>query len=210
MAMNGSAQGPLPAFLEMQLLAWKEIEDEEEANPEVVIDPLEMNDDMDRFQDQMDAKENLLRFQASSPNSGGWAAAPRLNIPWSTSQYRGDNWEDQAENRAHELPGGVIAGWRYEAPMRMKNLSNEVIQRACLGEIRNGFPLDERNRTIVRATITRCGPKYHTAQCDLGRVYVDLKFTRHIPEVGAGVFMIVGMAEARRSAPFVCVKVLKK
>jgi hypothetical protein len=184
-----------------QLHEWATIEDDYEKLPEHIICPIEMNDDMDKFQDQRDAKENLLRLQASSPMSGGYFMAPRLNIPWSTSQYMDENWEDQAEKRARELPEGVVAGWTLIPEIRCHGLSignsNETM-----------FSLDESNRTIVNARITRKGHKFHTAECCLGRIYVPLKFTSYIPEVGGIVEMIVRVKEADRGAPLACVKTL--
>jgi hypothetical protein len=191
-----------------QLHEWNDIEETYESIPEVIIDMDEMNDDMDNFQDQRDAKENLLRLQASSPMSGGWFMAPRLNIPWSTSQYPGGlSWEDSAEKRADELPEGVVAGWTLIPDIREKSLTikNKHWRLTVFSENPH---LDVGNRTVVNAKLTRMGDKFHTAESKLGRIYVPMKFTSHLPGVGDTVSMIVRVKEADRGAPLACVKII--
>lgn len=74
---------------------------------------------------------------------------------------------------------------------------------------RTGNPhLDAQNRIVVDAKIIKLGQKYHTAESPLGKVYVGIKFTHHIPGVGESVSMIVRLKEADRACPWACVKVL--
>ena len=68
--------------------------------------------------------------------------------------------------------------------------------------------LDAENKMVVQATITHKGMNYHTARCDKGAIYIDLKYTSYLPKIGEGVTMIVRLKEADRACPFACVKVL--
>lgn len=53
--------------------------------------------------------------------------------------------------------------------------------------------LDNRDRILVKAVVNRKGNNYVNLECDYGKIFCDLKFTKYIPEVGEKVNCVVGI-----------------
>jgi len=68
--------------------------------------------------------------------------------------------------------------------------------------------LDQKNRIITEARITNKGMKHDNAVTKFGKVYIDKKFTRYIPEIGGKVMMVIGMKGCGKTHPWNCYKVL--
>ncbi len=68
--------------------------------------------------------------------------------------------------------------------------------------------LDVNNRIIVEATILNKGPKHDNAITEFGKVYIDKKFTRYVPEIGGKVKMVIGMKGCNASHPWNCYRIL--
>jgi hypothetical protein len=178
------------ALLIVQLEEWVLLEEELDEYPmDVVIDPFEMNDEMDVFQDERDQKEELLATQSRSHLPGGeylvpseqWNRVRQGNIVDDFSMFCGSVW--LPESRPMMLPPGVMQ------PSRQ---------------------LVAGDKMIVEASTIRNGKNFHTGECSSGKIYIDLKFTSHIPAIGEKVLMIVRLKEVNRSMEWKCVKVIKK
>ena len=186
------------------------------------LDSEVMIEDWDQWAKEVQEKERLLESQAKSPQIGGEYLVPRQDVHWGIGSWQkrledgsarlfldGDwhhafvdtypPWEDFAEARSQKISlfcGSVILPEKRDPSVR-------------LGPDKIFDILDAENKMVVNATITHNGLKYHTARCDKGAIYIDLKFTSHLPAVGEEVTMIVRLKEADRACPFACVKVLR-
>lgn len=181
-----------------------------------------MVEDWDQWVKEVQEKERLLESQAKSPQIGGEYLVPRHDVHWGIGSWQnlledgsarlfldGDwhqafvdtypPWEDLAEARSQKIAlfcGSVI-------------LPEKRAHSVRLGPNKAFDILDAENKMVVKATITHNGMNYHTARCDKGAIYIDLKFTSHLPAIGKEVTMIVRLKEADRACPFACVKVLR-
>ena len=181
-----------------------------------------MIEDWDQWVKEVQEKENLLESQAKSPQIGGEYLVPRQDVGWGIGEWQnrledgsarlfidGDwhhgfvdtfpPWEDLAEARSQKIAlfcGSVI-------------LPEQRAHSVRLGPNKTYDILDAENKMVVNATLTHKGMNYHTARCDKGAIYIDLKFTSYLPDIGGDVKMIVRLKEADRACPFACVKVLK-
>ena len=179
-------------------------------------------EDWDKWAKEVQEKENLLEAQAKSPQIGGEYFVPRQDVVWGIGEWHkrledgsarvfldGDwhhgfaetwpPWEDLAEARSQKnilFCGSVI-------------LPEKRAHSVRLGPGKVFGVLDAENKMVVNATITHKGMNYHTARCDKGAIYIDLKFSSYIPEIGEDVKMIVRLKEADRACPFACVKILQ-
>ena len=168
----------------------------------------------DKWVTEVQEKERLLESQAKSPQIGGEYLVPRQDVHWGIGKLQerledgGEYhafvdtyppWEDLAEARSQKIPlfcGSVI-------------LPEKRARSVRLGPDKTFDVLDAENKMVVKAVVTHNGMNYHTARCDKGAIYIDLKFTSHLPKVGEEVTMIVRLKEADRACPFACVKILK-
>ena len=186
------------------------------------LDSEVMIEDWDKWVKEVQEKENLLEAQAKSPQIGGEYLVPRLDVEWGIGPWQkrledgsarlfidGDwhhafvdtypPWEDLAEARSQKIPifcGSVILPEKRSPSVR-------------LGPNKTFDILDAENKMIVNATMTHIGMNYHTARCDKGAIYIDLKYTSYLPKIGENVTMIIRLKEADRACPFACVKVLR-
>jgi hypothetical protein len=168
-------------------------------------------EEMDQFTKDCDEKEALLVAQARSAPVGGEYLVPRY--------ITADEFQDKARAvamtyRQYDVP----TTWEYRAEKKACE-SNPFIGMVWLPEFRQQFlppgvmapssQLDAGDRMVVEATITRNGHKFHSAECDKGSIYIDLKYSSHIPEVGGKVAMIVRLKDVTKAKRWMCVKVLK-
>tara|TARA_B100000519_G_C14174612_1_gene405609 strand:- start:109 stop:936 length:828 start_codon:yes stop_codon:yes gene_type:complete len=185
------------------------------------LDKCVMIEDWDKWVKEVQEKERLLESQAKSPQIGGEYLVPRQDVQWGIR-----SWQNRLEDGSARLfldgdwhPSYVdtYPPWEDLADARSQKMSlfcGSIIlpeQRAHsvrLGPNKTYDILDAENKMVVNATVTHNGLKYHTARCDKGAIYVDLKFTSHLPKIGEEVTMIVRLKEADRACPFACVKIL--
>ena len=203
---------------------WIGIVSEPEFNCDIPeLDKAVMIEEWDKWEKEVQEKENLLIAQARSPQIGGEYLVPRQDVLWGIEPlYQsledgsarlfldGDwhhgfpdtwpTWEDLAEARSQKIH--LFCGSVFLPEQRRK-----TVLLGQKGQTSNVF--DAENKMIVNATITHKGMNYHTARCDKGAIYIDLKFTSYLPNIGEDVRMIVRLKEADRACPFACVKVLK-
>jgi len=168
-------------------------------------------EEMDQFTKDCDEKEALLAAQARSAPVGGEYIVPRYitadefqdkahAVAMTYRQYDvPTTWEERAEERAMETNPFIGMVWFPE--VRQQFLPPGVIAPSS--------QLDSGDRMVVEATITRNGHKFHSAECDKGTIYIDLKYSSHIPEVGGKVTMIVRLKDVTKAKRWMCVKVLK-
>ena len=168
-------------------------------------------EEMDQFTKDCDEKEALLVAQARSAPVGGEYIVPRYitadefqdkahAVAMTYRQYDvPTTWEDRAEEKACESNPFIGMVWLRE--FRQPFLPPGVMTPSS--------QLDAGDRMVVEATITRNGHKFHSAECDKGSIYIDLKYSSHIPEVGGKVAMIVRLKDVTKAKRWMCVKVLK-
>jgi hypothetical protein len=168
-------------------------------------------EEMDQFTKDCDEKEALLVAQARSAPVGGEYLVPRYitadefqdkarAVAMTYRQYDvPTTWEDRAEEKACESNPFIGMVWLPE--FRQPFLPPGVMTPSS--------QLDAGDRMVVEATITRNGHKFHSAECDKGSIYIDLKYSSHIPEVGGKVAMIVRLKDVTKAKRWMCVKVLK-
>jgi hypothetical protein len=68
--------------------------------------------------------------------------------------------------------------------------------------------IDNDNRLVVHAEMTQFGLKYHTANCEFGRIHVHMKFNTYLKNIGEPMKLLVRHKEADRKHRFSCIKVL--
>tara|TARA_B100000686_G_scaffold344311_1_gene426697 strand:- start:103 stop:957 length:855 start_codon:yes stop_codon:yes gene_type:complete len=185
------------------------------------LDSEAMIEEWDNWAKGVREKENLLESQAKSPQIGGEYLVPRQDVHWGVGSWQkrledgsarlfldGDwhhafvdtypPWEDLAEARSQKIAlfcGSVILPEKRDPSVRLG--PNKIFNI-----------LDAENKMVVKAVVTHNGLNYHTARCDKGAIYIDLRFTSHLPAIGGETTMIVRLKEADRACPFACVKVL--
>jgi hypothetical protein len=64
------------------------------------------------------------------------------------------------------------------------------------------------DKMLVQGVMKRIGHKFLSASSDKGGVYIDLKYTSHVPDIGQKVWMIVRVKGGYTSHPLKCVKIL--
>ena len=186
------------------------------------LDSEVMIEDWDKWVKEVQEKERLLESQAKSPQIGGEYLVPRQDVHWGIGSLQkmfedgsarffldGDwhhsfvdtfpPWEDLAEARSQKIAlfcGSVI-------------LPEKRAHSVRLGPTKTFDILDAENKMVVNAIVTHNGLNYHTARCDKGAIYIDLKFTSYLPAIGEKVTMIVRLKEADRACPLACAKVLR-
>ena len=69
--------------------------------------------------------------------------------------------------------------------------------------------LDQNNRLLVEATILNKGIKHDNAITKFGKVYIDKKFTKYVPEIGRKVKMVVGMKGCGKTHPWNCYHIVQ-
>ena len=81
--------------------------------------------------------------------------------------------------------------------------------RPPVHDLRNPFinTLDAQNRAVVIAEIIEKGKNYITASSSMGRVFVPLKFSKWIPQVGGEATMLVRLKGCGEAHPLRCIKV---
>lgn len=157
--------------------------------------------DMDDFEDQCNARENVHRLIASSPQGDG----TYLSL----------------------APPGIISRDALAYIIQLKdNDTKAYIWMSLTGHFpqRNNFSiennegmyLDSNNRVIVEGVVANKGERYDNAHSPLGPVYINKKFTKFLPEIGAKVKMIIGMNGILnqngipRSHPWMCIRIIKR
>jgi hypothetical protein len=162
-------------------------------------------------------KDNLLQAQALP--AGGVYWVPRPDGFWGVN-----TWEKKIEDGSARLfldgewDEDFPPPWEEFAEARAKkvllfigttNIPEQRPRSVKLGPNKTFDTLDAENKMVVNAIVTHNGMNYHTARCDKGAIYIDPKFTSHLPAIGGKVTMIVRLKEADRACPFACVKVLR-
>ena len=68
--------------------------------------------------------------------------------------------------------------------------------------------LDYRDRIMVEATVKNKGDNYMSATTKYGALYIDLKYTKYIPEVGEKFKCIMGIKGPTGNLPWKCYRVV--
>tara|TARA_Y100001970_G_scaffold290876_1_gene426077 strand:+ start:996 stop:1709 length:714 start_codon:yes stop_codon:yes gene_type:complete len=68
--------------------------------------------------------------------------------------------------------------------------------------------LDKNNRVYTHVTILNKGNRYDNGDSKYGKVFIDKKFTKYLPEIGETVGMIIGLKGCGKTLPWVCMRVI--
>ena len=141
---------------------------------------LEMDSkDLDNFEDLCNMKEARHALLARSPQGAGSYLQPQ----------------------AHGLP----REWSDFGTMECVR-DEECIKK--LPERRkwatDSSELDVNHRIMVEATILNKGANFDNAATEYGKVYINKKFTKYLPNIGGKVMMVVGMKGCAASHPWTC------
>jgi hypothetical protein len=171
-------------------------------------------EEMDQFTKECDAKEALIAVQARSALVGGEYLVPRYITADDFQTVHG-----YRDTTFYDVGGQEIRKTWEDIVEEQVAKINPFIGMVLLPENRPLFhpqgvmsttdQMDAGDRIIVLATITRIGANYHSGFCDKGNIYINLKYSSHIPPVGDTVKMIVRLKDVTKAKSWMCVRVLK-
>jgi len=182
-------------------------------------DEHEMSDDMDTFEKECEQKENLIRLQAKSPLPSGAYFVPdknfletaiglieeiyykELNHKDTGYVYEGPTWEEATMERAKTREEGGYP-W-FSDVIYYKGDRAPILPPGVITDI-----IDDQDRVNTIVKIKQKGHKFCLAESSYGDVYVDLKFTAYIPDVGENAFMVIKKKALGKNAPFVCKRIV--
>ena len=95
-----------------------------------------------------------------------------------------------------DLTGGLVMSFQENEPIdaRMKESSF------------NNEEVDEKNRIATSVEVTLKGNNYIQGTSKFGKVYIDLKFTKYVPEIGDTMNCIIGL-NGGGSMPWKCFRI---
>ena len=67
---------------------------------------------------------------------------------------------------------------------------------------------DNEGRIILQGTVTNKGMNYMKASTPCGDCYINLKFTRYVPDIGSPIRMVCRFQDPTMNIPLKCVKVV--
>jgi len=178
----------------------------------------EMSEDMDLFLKDCEQKEELLRLQARSPLPSGEYFVPDQSKKWwsviketkdleeglrdADIPYEGPTWEEASLKR-EEMMNNAGSPWYSN----IVYYEGERTQRLPPGVW--GTPiLDDQDRVCTIVVIKKKGHKFCLAESSYGDIYIDLKFTSYIPDVGEHSVMLYKKKALGKNAPFVCKRII--
>ena len=183
-------------------------------------DEFEMSDDMDLFEEECEQKENLIRLQAKSPLPSGEYFVPdkyfletalglieeikykEMNHKDAGYVYEGPTWEEAVLERAKTRAEGGCP-W-FSDIVYYQGGRTPILPPGVWGT-----PLlDDQDRVCTIVDIKKKGHKFCLAESPFGDVYVDLKFTAYIPDVGDSCVMVIKKKSLGKNAPFVCKRIV--
>ena len=194
-------------LLTSQLLEWAEIEEDYDQIPWTITDPTDEEVTFDRIE------KSLNRHQAraaSGPPPGKYFT--RLNcdqkgmpvyINHGTKEYpqmiEPFVWSDYDGGFRYMLKGKaqLIPSHRPECH------DTDDVSRCHYGM------LDKSERFMTSATLTHFGPNYIKASTPFGDCYIDLKYSRYVPNIGEDFSMLCrSQPPGSHSIPLKCIKVI--
>jgi hypothetical protein len=168
-------------------------------------DELEMSTDMDIFECNERKHELLsalpeqgLYFVPTNTTSMNSESAQAFwdNIRWN-EKHEYDNWHIPPYDITYIGPRSVGPVNTWVNRPKKQDLNNYVLNQ-----------IDLDNRIAVVAEMTQFGDKFHTATCDFGRIYVPMKFGRHVGDIGQKMCLLIRVKDVDNKHPFACIKVL--
>mgnify|MGYP006079947119 CR=1 FL=1 len=137
----------------------------------------DMDEDMDRFDEDCDMKENRHRLLAKSPQGAG---------SYYCQPYETDEWAWSTHGTSYSTDGSPLPG------RNSRTSGNKEV--------------DENNRVLTEVVVAKRGTKYIQGTSKFGKVYIDLKFSRYAPPIGDKVFCIIGL-NGSPSMPWKCFRI---
>ena len=67
---------------------------------------------------------------------------------------------------------------------------------------------DNQGRIVVNGVMTNKGPNYMKASTPYGDCYINLKFTKYVPEIGESLRMLCRFQDPKMNIPMKCIKVI--
>lgn len=68
--------------------------------------------------------------------------------------------------------------------------------------------LDSRDRIMIEATVKHKGQNYMSATTKYGALYIDMKFTKYVPEIGEKFKCIMGVRGPTGNLPWKCYRIV--
>ena len=126
-----------------------------------------------------------------------------------------DNFEDKCNIREayHALLASSPQGdgeYTYHSSLTgglVVNYHTNQMGDSRVGKAFGDGEVDANNRIITNVEITQKGTKYIQGISKFGKVYIDKKFTRYIPEIGKEVSMVIGLKGCVAALPWNCYRV---
>ena len=138
-------------------------------------------EDMDDFEEKCNMREEYHRLIAKSPQGG------RVG---DTDEYWGVTL-----NRS--LVGGVAD---EDEVKQLRDRNHTSVESA--------EELDYRDRIMVEATVKNKGDNYMSATTKYGALYIDLKYTKYVPEIGEKFKCIMGIKGPTGNLPWKCYRIV--
>ena len=141
------------------------------------------SEDMDNFEDLCNRKEARHALLARSPQGAGIYLQPHGVQDDGCWNYR---WSDFGTMEC------VRDGKSIQSLPERKKWATDPSE------------LNVDHRVMVEATILHKGVKHDNAVSGYGKIYIDKKFTKYLPNVGDKVSMVIGMKGCTASHPWNC------
>ena len=133
------------------------------------------------------------------------------NIPWTITEPTDeedifDQIETQVNRMTLQARAGLKGGvYSFGGPVKSER-PNNLWDNKNKGWISD--TLDDQERLVTEGVVTTKGTNYMTAMTEYGKCYINLKFTRYVPEIGSSMLMLTRLKEVDKACPLMCVKVL--
>ena len=203
-------------LLVQQLHEWVKIEDDYDQIPWIISDPGEEEYLFDKLDEAV--QRHITHARAGPPTSTG-----KLDI---TDMYLTRLGLD-SNGKPLETQDGYDYGWAWQHwdPSTTDWPENHLLDTygghfACfpsdfnllrrpsrLNEDKEGIE-DNEGKIIVCGNMTHKGVNYMKARTPYGDCYINLKFTRYVPEIGDPIKMVCRFQDPTMKIPLKCVKVV--
>lgn len=202
-------------LLIQQLQEWAQIEDDYDAIPWTITDPGDEEYNFDKLDEAV--QRHIAHARAGPPSSTGKedisdmyltrcgldCEGMPLNHGVGSAIWAWEHWDpstiDWPETHLLDTYGGHFACFPSDF-----NLERRPTR---LNEDSEGIE-DNEGRIILRGIVTNKGMNYMKASTPCGDCYINLKFTRYVPDIGSPIRMVCRFQDPTMNIPLKCVKVV--
>ena len=194
-------------LLIQQLEEWANIEEDYDAIPWTITDP---GDEEYLFDKLDEAIQRDTAHARAGPETGQYwtrVSTNKKGMPLNTNHGWMWQWFDPKEN--------IIAwprSWRKEERKISDEDANLIglkrwSQLTSCGSWMEDQE-DDEGRIVINGVMTHKGMNYMKASTPYGDSYINLKFTRYVPEIGEPIKMLCRFQDHTKNIPLKCIKVL--